>query len=172
MICGDRNRFAIEFEIELIDDSPWVFGTFFFWVDGSRYGNPEDTVALNASVGTARWFLDRSFNMEHEEWFDMPKEELFGLIALPAADAPLEYYGYAVDDVGMSSFDKYKDTFVLVKNREGKERLVWKSEIDQLLREILLDAMEYERVLEEFIQSYEKERERLIAKKSCTGEPC
>lgn len=159
MICGDPERFAIEFQLWGISEAPWVYGSFFFWAGGRRYGNPEDAVALNAASGVARGLLDRSFDYRSQELYDLPTKELFRLVGTPDEDAPLEYSRYNVDEMAISSFDKDKDTFILVKSNDDEERLLWSSEKDHEIGEVRLRPGEFAHVVSIFLEQYEREKE-------------
>jgi len=159
MIVGDPERFAIEFELWDVIEAPWVYGNFFFWAGGRRYGNPEDAVALNAAAGMARAFLDQSFDHRNQELYDLPAEELFDLVGTPDEEAPFEYARYGVDEMSISSFDKDKDTFILVKSNDGKGRLLWSSEKDDKIGEVRLSAGEFEHIVSIFLEQYEREKE-------------
>jgi len=165
MICGDPDRFAIEFELWKISEVPWVYGNFFFWAGGRRYGNPKDAVALNAAAGMAREFLVQSFDHQSQELYDLPTDELFDLVGTPDEEAPIEYSRYNVDEMGISSFDRDKDTFILVKSNDGEERLLWSSEKDDKIGEVRLSPGEFEHVVSIFLEQYEREK-NLFAQRS------
>ena len=153
LVAGNKSRFAIEIEIEDKIDR-WVYGTFFFWINGNKLGDPEDSADLNSCIRWMASFLESPPDLLNEAYFDMSLQDLDSCLGdfRTLGSEDIKYY---VDHIGMSSFDRFKDMLLLIKNAEGIERLVCKSTI-QKLQEIYLNAEEFEQVLKEIIAKYKQ----------------
>lgn len=163
MRCGDTSRFAIEFEIKSISSTPWVYGLYFFWANGRRYGDDEDSVTLNCAAGGAKLQLESRIDLISQELYDMTAAELFELAGRPE-DAPSEYYKFRVDELGTSTFDRDREIFLLVKSSGGMERLVWYSDKDQQIGEVHLGPGEFECVLSIFLSTGAKVASPILLK--------
>ena len=151
MVLGDIKQFAIEYEIKDKVDN-WILGVFFFWLNGIQFGNPGDSVDLKGCVCGAERFLKSNIDLVNQEYFNMDPVSLISKIG-DLSKVDTKDFKHHVDFIGMSSFDLSSDTFILIKDSNFNERIVYKSE-KQGLGETKLKKDEFERVIRMFIDDF------------------
>lgn len=81
MLLGNKNRFAVEWEITL-KTARWVYGYFWFYLNGHRIGSEEDSsVDLNGCKNWIRDFVNMPLNRYEDHLYDLPKEVVFERLA-------------------------------------------------------------------------------------------
>jgi hypothetical protein len=153
MICGDENRFAIEYVLRSYEQG-WAYGQFFYWISGLRFGDPDDLVHLLGSEGFARELSKSKVNLVNDDLYTMPINKLI-ILCGDISTMSMNYYKHHMSYIGFSSFNKNYDRFVLVKNCNMEERLVYLSKPD-IAGEVFLNAGEFEYVHWLFAESLSK----------------
>ncbi|HPE59547.1 MAG TPA: Imm42 family immunity protein [Thiolinea sp.] len=162
MLIGDKQSFAIEFEILDIVDG-WVFGTFIFWVVGLVIGNPEDkSVDLKGCMNWLRDFVATPKNRFERGLYDLDKEQIYiqlcSSVLVGEENSFAEekysdtYSRFHTSHIGMSSFDDV--TMIMVENGQGDVRCVWKQD-DQEILEAFLKMSEVNKVAANTVTSFE-----------------
>ncbi|QQE12359.1 hypothetical protein JD969_02470 [Planctomycetota bacterium] len=162
MLVGNPSRFAVEINVQTTEHRPWIFGTFYFWINSIRFGDPEDTVALNGCINWAIGFLNVPPDLTNEKLYNFPLLTIWSIFIEENVDAIYQEIDYEISDyfmeeskflmthIGMSSFESSGDEFILIKNDKGLERLIYKSE-NTPMGEIILRRNEFEEVLEQLV---------------------
>jgi hypothetical protein len=158
MQVGHQSQFAIEWEIDEVNP-PWIIGHIRFWAHDQPIGNWDDFTSLN---GCANWlcvFASEPENRFEPDLLSRSKEEIFHLLYASfmydlamgsrGGEEPFEgtYRRFNISHLGMSSFDRY---VVLLVEEPQRQRLVWQSSEDYLVKEAMLPSGEMQRVAQEF----------------------
>jgi hypothetical protein len=165
MIVGNRDRFAIEAEVEQRVDG-WILGRFRFWLAGHPVGNGEDVADLK---GCVRWLRDfaenprdrfdaRLLNLDPPRVFELIYDPVVGPggIANPEEQPiPDSYSRFHISRLGMSSFDRFD--VLLVKDEHGAERCLWREAGNNEIMECRLWRNEMGSVAAEFCERFEKD---------------
>lgn len=166
MIFGDIQEFAIEIDIDQVIDE-WVFGVFLFWIGGFSVGNKEDSsVDLKGCVGWLDDLLSKPRNRFEPGLFVKSREEVWKLLVDSVMlfgrekeeEKKDEIYAdtfgrFHISHIGMSAFDRY--TMVLICNEEGKKRLLWQCD-DEEIRDQFLDVGTVESVSADVIDWFRR----------------
>ena len=164
MIVGNRERFAIEAEVgDKVDD--WVFGRFRFWLCGHAVGNWSDAADLKGCVAWLRTFANTTRDRFEPAFEGMAAREIFRLafdsvmagsgIASDEQAIPNAYSRFNITRLGMSSFDNV--ALLLVKDRNGGERCLWREHGSTEIGECALWRNEMETVAAQFCDAFELE---------------
>lgn len=164
MICGNKQLFAIECNIAE-SSRGWVFGRFRFWLGGIAVGNWEDSVDLKGCAAWLRHFSRQQPIRREPKLFEIPSDALFRKIWDPVfalseetnEDPSQLQARFHVSYIGMTAFDRVD--MVVVGDDTGRERCVWRTVEDPVLREIVIEAGGMERVAEDFCTWFERETE-------------
>lgn len=165
MIVGNRERFAIEAEVKL-RVGVWVLGSFRFWLGGRAIGDWTDAADLKGCVAWLRDFAERPrdrfdaglANLEAGEIFKLVYDPVMGPggIANPEEQPiPYSFSRFHISYLGMSSFDRID--MVLLKDRNGAERCLWREAGSEQVSECRLWRNEMESVAAKFCERFEKE---------------
>jgi hypothetical protein len=57
MLCGDKARFAIEFELNEHSGGTWMFGRFCYWIGGEQVGDFEEGTSLRDVLFSMRYII-------------------------------------------------------------------------------------------------------------------
>lgn len=163
MIIGNRERFAIEAEIEE-EVSGWILGHFRFWLCEKPVGDWSDSVDLR---GCVRWLRDFHTNPRerHEAMLSTrTAEEVFRLVYDPviaggesASGQPQvrdAYSRFHISHLGMSSFERFD--LLLLKDANGSERCLWRAAGTKKVFECRLWRNEMEAVAADFCDWFER----------------
>lgn len=162
MLIGDKQSFAIEFEILDVVDG-WVFGTFIFWVMGFVIGNLEDkSVDLKGCINWLKDFVVSPKNRFERGLFDLDKEQIYiqlcssvlvGEDNLFSKEKYSDTYSrFHISHIGMSSFDDV--IMIMVENEQGDVRCIWKQD-DQEIVEAFLRMNEVNKIAANTVTSFE-----------------
>lgn len=165
MKVGGGSNLVVRYQVvDRIDD--WVFGHFFFVVDGSVIGDASDqSVDLKGCLSWLSAFLRHSRNRYEPGLFEMPKDQVFvqlGASVLWSEDVDDSvkeiyedtYARFHISHLGMSSFDTV--ILLLVEDERGNSRFIWK-DCENSLHDAFFSAGEIERVLGDAVTSMKKE---------------
>lgn len=162
MLIGDKQSFAIEFEILDIVDG-WVFGAFVFWIMGYVIGNPEDkSVDLKGCINWLRDFVENPKNRFERGLYDLDKDQIYiqlcsSVLVVEENSFAEEKYSHTysrfhVSHVGMSSFDDV--TMIMVENEQGDVRCIWKQN-DRETTEAFLRMSDVNKIAAHTVTSFE-----------------
>lgn len=165
MLLGDRDRFAIEYELDPapvgdVESGHWMFGRVRWWCGGEPVGRFEPETALGAVAATADRVLRAETARYAPELMACPAESLARYVtdALFAEDGRSDgqiaadgarYWPFFVRP-GLDSFDPWD---VLVVEGSGEARLIWGVAGRRAVRECRLAAGEFAGVLREFLRA-------------------
>lgn len=160
MIVGNRDRFAIEAQVESREDA-FVLGHFCFWLENCCVGNWNDSTDL---LGCLRWLRDFSSvprdRYEPGLW-NLPPAGVFAVIYdsvmrgshwRSVGSVRDAYARFHISHLGMSSFDRFD--LLLLKDRLGTERLLWRQAGIEAIHDCYLDPLEMETVAQEFCDRF------------------
>lgn len=151
IIAGDKSRFAIELVPECCEDNR-VYGTILVWANGLRFGNPEDSASIEGCISWLKHILEDIWIYDSQEYYDLPVKEINSIMG-DFESTDCRDYHFHIEQIGMSSFYKYSDVFVFFKNETGKERIVCKSDLNEV-QDIILEPEELENIFKDAIQQY------------------
>jgi hypothetical protein len=169
MLIGNRERFAVDWEIREINDH-WVFGYFIFFINGTVIGDPADfSVDLKGCLGWIKDFLINARDRYEPGLYGMEKDDAYLLLAssvLAREDKQRSvqeayqdtFARFHISHIGMSSFDRF--TLLLVKDRNGEERCIWKMPSGEVM-DAHLQPGEIESVFRELVSVMESSLARL-----------
>ncbi len=162
MLIGNQFRFAIEYEVSWITDNA-TYGNILFWANGESLGDWDDVAMINGCVHWLDKFAAKSVIRYHPVLEGMSKEDIvrhlhdsFNAFSPnePTQVSKIFDYGQAIPNtvfdisrLGMSSFDRYA---VLLIEDGKQQRLVWQSNIDDIVREAYLPNGEMQKIAKEF----------------------
>ena len=156
MIVGTPQKFAIDFIItDVVNNAQWVYGYFFVWVNGRRFGNASDSsVAINACYGGITAAL------ESEKRYDIPASTpLFACVK----DAPDLFYqswknnklfDIDVSYIGQESFND--TTTLLAFNIDNAFRRIIVQQERFPAFDVTVEISYFTFVLKSFLIEYEK----------------
>ncbi|MDP3279190.1 MAG: Imm42 family immunity protein [Deltaproteobacteria bacterium] len=162
MIAGNRERFAIEAEIEECIDG-FTLGHLRFWICGRAVGDWEDSVDL---LGCLRWlkdFRDHPRKRFEPGLWHLPAGEVFRRVYDPVmagaksaseSCVPDAYARFHISHLGMSSFNRFD--LLLLEDEHGAERCLWREAATEDLHECYLKSFEMESVAGEFCEQLEQ----------------
>lgn len=163
MLIGDKNNFAIEFEILDVVDG-WVFGTFMLWALGSAIGNPEDkSVDLKGCINWLKDFVENPKDRFEPGLYELDKKQVFiqlcsSVLAIEGSSFAEEKYRdtfcrFHISHIGMSSFDDI--TILMVENKQDRVRCIWRQD-DQEIKEAYLSSSEIYKVAAQAVNCFKK----------------
>ncbi len=164
MVFGDKSKFAIEIDVQIIADERWIYGPFILWVQNHAIGDFEDpSVDLKGCFGWLKDFVLKPENRIDPYLYKLDKENLYS----KKREAMDKDYGFLIDTryknayylfdisyIGMSSFNNV--TMMLIENEEGSARFVWQQD-DNPVQEAFSNMSEINRVIMEAIEYFERE---------------
>lgn len=162
MLAGDKQRFAIEVEPETFAEG-WILGHFRFWLGGHPVGDWSDAADLRGCAWHLRDFAEnprdrydeRLDGAEPAAAFRLLHDTVFGVNAIAhPADQPIPhaYERFHISYLGMSSMEGFD--LLLMKDREGNERCLWRQAGEPPVREQRLGPGEMESVARDFCQQF------------------
>lgn len=163
MIAGNKDRFAIEAELESSQDG-WIFGRFRFWLCGNQVGNWSDINDLKGCVHWLRQFATSAKDRYDPKLATADPESVFR-IAYDSVMAGARERGlretipntvdrFHISHLGMSSFDRF--VLLLLKDEHGAERCIWR-EAEAEIHECRLWRNEMESVAAQFCRMFDEE---------------
>lgn len=163
MVIGDKNRFAIQFEMNP-DKQPdpalgeWLYGRICWWSCDQQIGSYDDATTI------------RDVAIESQRFLSYEGKRQDGALAAASRDEIVHVLRYALfDDHGQSDEElaadgaRYRPFYVTpavdafdqceIFLVEGKEiaRLIWRSHMDSTLNECALAPGEFDRILKDFL---------------------
>ncbi|GEM_PF-2816675 len=129
---GDTDLFAIEINVSLQSSPRWIYGTLFFWLEGTRIGDPYDSVDLRGATNWLRDFSKEKKKFEESKLFYLSLDSAFEVLMsryvgyeVPEIARGIERISrFSIDYLGMSSFNT--TPLFLVANNVGLQRCIWK----------------------------------------------
>lgn len=98
---GDKNKFAVDYELAQDYCGAWLIGQFCYWVEGKMVGDYHFHTYLCDLIGALVWIVHDNGKREHERLFNLETKELLKLLddTLPEnLGDESEYYKIAVDE--------------------------------------------------------------------------
>ena len=164
MIVGDKDKFAIEYQIDEKIDS-WILGRIRFWLRGDAVGNWDDAADLMGCMNWLRDFVENPRDRSEPSLSGRSQDEVFHLLTAhlrhseavsEAEDAIRNTFSrFNISHLGMSSFDRYD--IVLWNDITNNERCMWRLGDDGSIHEAVLPPGEMERVARAFCDHLEAE---------------
>lgn len=162
MIIGNKNSFAIQFEVNPKSDN-WLFGHICFIINHTEIGDYSDETSLNTAVGYLMELLWYKNIRNDPKLFQLEKDELFWKINEPLygdTNAPLEecqdnwerLAKFHALSPGVDIFDNWKGYLI---EHEDKGRLIIKNPRGEI-KEYLLKAGEFDSVISELVFYFEQ----------------
>ncbi|MEV6773509.1 Imm42 family immunity protein [Nocardia sp. NPDC051030] len=168
MLVGDRDRFAIEYELEAVPGGDvelrrWMFGRIRWWCGGTPVGRYDSTTAIGDLAAVVERLLKREDARISPELMDLPAPEVAHIItralfsdddrsdAEIAADGA-HYWPFFVSP-RTEVFDPW-DVFVI--EGEKSSRLIWGLVDRPELDEFRLHPGEFAEVLHEFLDALQR----------------
>lgn len=187
MLTGSIASFAIEAEPREAQGE-WIWGGFRFWLGGRPVGDWEDAAALQYCLSWLRGFLEEPPDNTEPSMARLPAKVTFetlydSAMAGPTDEGPVRdefpdaVPRFHITHLGMSSFDPYP--IIMVKDELGNERCLWRKDGSSEVFEQWLAPGEFEHVLREFCERFEREWMRVdlqvqdvckIVRDVCAGE--
>jgi Immunity protein 42 len=173
-IFGDKSLFAIEYEHSCGHNSH-TYIHFRFWAGGQEIGDYEDIIYLSDCLCYLSDFLKLSNQRYEPELEQKSREDIFRIIydscmvTLPdqirledilsnnlvtQESNPQKFNNiqerFHLDSIGMSSFqDRFN--IILIEDRSGNQRLIWRTLSDMKIYEVNLPFKTFETVANQFL---------------------
>lgn len=131
MIYGERQKFAIEYELEKNYGGEWLYGKVCYWINGSRIGDYDLGTSLRDVLFQAKYinhyagsrdFCD-FYKMDARDIFDVIDQSIYGFQKIND-DAPLEEPARFDILFPIDIFDSYKAYLI---EREFDELILYKN---------------------------------------------
>ncbi len=152
IIAGDKSHFAVEISPESNEDG-WVYGTVLVWANGRRFGNPDEPATICGCLSWMKHILEDSEIYHSQEYFDLPLKTIDSQMGDFEATDCRDYH-FHIEQMGMSSFYKYGDNLIFIKNETGKERIICKSDVHEI-QDIFLEPNGLENIFKDVIKQYD-----------------
>jgi hypothetical protein len=163
MLVGIKERFAIEAKPEVFSCG-WILGRLRFWLGGHPVGDWDDTADLKGCVRWLRDFADKPRDRQNDVLIELDRIAAFHAVydatfgtnaaANPAEQTIPHAYGrFHISYLGMSSMERFD--ILLIKDRAGNERCIWRESGVPTIYEQCLDPREMESVALEFCNEFE-----------------
>ena len=162
IVAGDRSVLSIEARA-LQAALPFVFGEFLMWAHGVRIGDPDDSAALNncrdwlSELPAVDRSLSESAGLSALQIFrglnDLVFKDLPELGEIDVSIETKEPYDFFINHIGMSSFERYR--IVVVSDKKGSERLIWRSLDNDILHEVYYPAGFIYSVARDFVNKFD-----------------
>ena len=153
MIVGEREQFAVEFEVVTPIDQRWVYGRFCFWAQNQMVGDKvDDSVDLRGCLNWLRDFIEVEQDRFEPLLFDQSADDIFHRLSTEiyydSRSTVTSDTRFNISHLGMTAFDR--TNLFLVENEQGDGRLIWralKNEIQSalvhrgIMRSVILEAI-------------------------------
>ena len=107
MVIGNKNLFAVEFELDENQEGAWLFGKFCYWVNGVQVGDYELGTSLRDVLFQMKYLVSDCGNRHDEALCKLPPVEAFyrldaalyesnvavefPVVAIPLSDTPARF---------------------------------------------------------------------------------
>jgi hypothetical protein len=159
MLFGSQEAFAIDaYLLEIYGE--WTYGRLRFWTSGIPIGDFDDTSDLATSARWGRTFLGASLRRTRADLDHMTPAEVYQLLYgrfVVAINAPptktlaghWDRDPYVLDDVGESALrDKF--AVVVVRRKDGLDRIIVNSFNDESVSETLVPSDSCDRIIDSY----------------------
>lgn len=164
MIIGNKNRFAIEFELDAVKLADptladWLYGRMCWWCGGEQVGRCEDDTTIRDVAVAAKHFLSYEGRRRDEHLSRAPVRDVLRTVVDALYDdhgqsdeqvkADAEHYFRFVVSPGMEEFDPWR---ILLVEDDTSARLIWIKEPGEAdPHEQQLNPGEFDGVLKAFL---------------------
>lgn len=160
---SNSSTFSVNFQI-IQRSGSWVYGHFYFVIDGQICGDPEDYAALNIVFGWVESFLESKVTLDNETLSQLTNRELvaklydaYMVISISELDVEPIVTGDSPHDIsylGMSAFDGW---MILLVELSSCQRMVWASLSDKKIYGVRLPLFKVQQELAAALKRYKSE---------------
>lgn len=153
MVFGDKNRFAVAFELDDDPGGAWMFGRFCYWINGEAVGDWSRGVSLRDVLFQIKCIVGDQGKRSCPALLQLSREEIFRLIGTCLDEASDDLFHFISRDflparfdvcIPIDIFDKWR---IYAVDGGDESRIVYGDESGSHVYEAKLSLGEFDRVM-------------------------